>query len=241
MYAGRVIYGTNFRRALGTDAGAMAKLAPEDSLWECAFTALESVLDTPWASHPKGLLPEWKKLETLEGADCSAGGVKAALWLGREAVRLACKYQLMVLAEVPPLVQQECGVREADIVHVPIPEYNEPIRKRKRGGAKKGDDEKKGGPEVEKEVTNDGGGADEDEGDPTERRPGKRQTTLAESAGKGADSSRPAPGPAAGSSRKRLSEGLPQLLTPLSKCHSRLESSAGVSWTPGETQCPRIM
>lgn len=85
----------------------------------------------------------------------------------------------------------------------------------------------------ERSNTKDEAATDEDEGEPVGRPPAKTQSTLGRSAGKGATSSRPGPGTEPGSSRKRTSEGLPQLVTPVSQRHARLESSAGVSATPG--------
>jgi len=236
--AGRVIYGTNFRRGLAVDAHAMAELAPDHSMWSWAFTAIARVMEKSWAVHTKGIEEEWTKMVTMQGSACKAGGVQAAIWLGRAAVRLACKYQVLDPIILRQDVITECGVRVEDRVDVAAPEFMPSGVKRKRNGAKKADVEKRGGPVKEKELGNAAADEDaaEDEAAPADRPPGKKQTTLGAIVQGTDNSPRLGPDKMAGPSAVRSSLEAVQLATPVSQRHSRMDSSAGMSPTHGEAE-----
>ena len=215
------------------DAHAMAELAPDHSMWSWAFTAIARVMEKSWALHTKGIEEEWTKMVTLQGSDCKAGGVQAALWLARAAVRLACKYQLLPLL-VRRDVLTECGVRVEDRVDVAAPEFMPSGVKRKRNGSKTADVEKRGGPIKQKELGNAAADEDavEDEAAPADRPPGKKQTTLG-AVVQGADNSpRLGLDTVAGPSTLRHSVQPPQLVTPASRRDSGVDSSAGMVATP---------
>lgn len=70
---------------------------------------------------PAGVAAGYEAIVRLEGADCQAGTVATAVWMGKALVRLACNHCMIDLDEVTQTIQQECNVRKEDRVPPPAP------------------------------------------------------------------------------------------------------------------------
>lgn len=135
------------------DAQDLAGLVPQDGMWAWAFKALACVQGRQWQHHRAGVREAWADAVALKGADSDPGTMGAAIWMGRAVVRLACTFKLMPLDEVPQAIQEECGVRQADVVaDAPASKKAAPKGrpKRKRDTRTVVDVETKGGPVTKK-------------------------------------------------------------------------------------------
>lgn len=114
-FAGAVFYGDSGRSRMVTDADDLWRRLPKDSMWGWAFLAVARVNSRPWEQTGRGVASGWKEIVKLQGTDCEAGTVAAALWMGRAMVRLACTHGLLALRDVPGDVQVDCEVKAEDV------------------------------------------------------------------------------------------------------------------------------
>lgn len=111
-----MFYGDGHRVRMATDAQALGKMVPQDSMWAWAFKALAALNDRPWATYRTGVREGWNDVQAMKEAECTSGTFSAALWMGKALVRLACRYEVIELDDVPVTVRTECEVSADDIV-----------------------------------------------------------------------------------------------------------------------------
>ena len=115
MHAGAVFYGDSDRPRMASDADDMWRRMDKGSMWAWVFCAVARVNSRTWEQTGRRVEIGWKAIVKMQGTDCEAGTVAAALWMGRAIVRLACTHDLLPVEEVPGDVQVECGVRLEDV------------------------------------------------------------------------------------------------------------------------------
>lgn len=99
----------------------MSAAAPADSLWETVFKCLALYLRSPARGQPKRLAADFQAIIRLDDAEGEAGTIKAAGWMARAIVRMACNHGLVDVEDIPPAVTIWAGVSPEDRVPPPTP------------------------------------------------------------------------------------------------------------------------
>lgn len=164
VHTGRVIYGNSYRARLASDAEAMVSVVPADGIWRSVFLAVAIINKSTIKALPEAVKVVYEAIVNMQRADCGAGTVFAALWMGRALVRLVCRHKLVPLAQIPDAILTECGFREEDMVESPsaAQKLADAPGKRTRAAAKTVIMEKLGGSISKKQRTSQPGCGEEE-------------------------------------------------------------------------------